>query len=77
MLKTQVYLPEDDSKALWKIAQRWGRSVADLVRNAIRQVWLRPGSVSASPMTLWDGISSRTSVEHDVIYNERYNLFKS
>ena len=71
MVKTQIYLPADDLKALRKIAQRSGRSMADLVREAIRQVWLRPDPVSAGPVALWDGIPSRTSIEHDAIYDER------
>ena len=45
------------------------RSVADLVREAIRRVWLRPSA--DGPVALWDGAPSRTSVEHDVIYDER------
>ena len=55
--------------ALRKIAQRSGRSMADLVREAIRQVWLRPDPVSSGPVALWDGIPSRTSFEHDTIYD--------
>ncbi len=50
-------------------ALRSGRSVADLVREAIRRVWLRPSA--DGPVALWDGTPSRTSVEHDVIYDER------
>ena len=69
MVKTQIYLPEDELKALRETAQRSGRSMADLVREAIRQVWLHPGPVSAGPVALWDGMPSRTSVEHDVIYD--------
>ena len=69
MVKTQIYLPEDDLKALRETAQRSGRSMADLVREAIRQVWLRPDPVSEGPVALWDGIPSRTSIEHDEIYD--------
>ena len=36
MIKTQIYLPEDDLKALRETAQRSGRSMADLVREAVR-----------------------------------------
>ena len=71
MVKTQIYLPEDDLKALRKIAQRSGRSMAALVREAIRQVWLRPDAGSAGPVALWDGIPSRTSIKHDGIYDEQ------
>ena len=43
--------------------------MADLVREAIRRVWFRPSA--EGPVALWDGAPSRTSVEHDVIYDER------
>lgn len=71
MIKTQIYLPEDELKALRETAQRSGRSMADLVREAIRQVWLHPNPNSTGPVALWDGIPSRTSVEHDAIYDEQ------
>ena len=71
MVKTQIYLPEDDLKALRKIAQRSGWSIAELVREAIRQVWLRPDPFSADPVALWGGIPYRTSIEHDAFYDER------
>ena len=69
MVKTQVYLPEEDLKALQDVARRSGRSVADLVRDAIRRVWLR--ATPPGPVALWDGEPTRTSVEHDAIYDER------
>ena len=69
MVKTQVYLPAEDLEALQKVARRSGRSVADLVRDAIRRVWLRP--VASGPVALWDGDPTGTSVEHDAIYDER------
>ena len=68
MIKTQVYLHEEDLQALREAAKRSGRSVADLVREAIRRVWLQPPS--DGPVALWDGIPSRTSVEHDTICDE-------
>ena len=69
MVKTQVYLPAEDLEALQKVARRSGRSVADLVRDAIRRVWLRP--VASGPVALWGGDPTGTSVEHDAIYDER------
>ena len=68
MIKTQIYLPEEDLNALRKAAQRSGRSVADLVREAIRRVWLPPPG--DDPVALWDGVPTRTSMEHDSIYDE-------
>jgi Ribbon-helix-helix protein, copG family len=68
MTKTQVYLREEDLEALHGIAERTGRSVAGLMREAIRQVWLRPKR--QGPVALWDGEPRRTAVEHDTIYDE-------
>jgi hypothetical protein len=68
MMKTQVYLREEELAALHSVAERSGRSVAELVREAIRQVWLRPKH--QGPVALWDGEPRRTAVEHDSIYDE-------
>ena len=68
MIKTQVYLREEELEALHDVAERSGRSVADLVREAIRKVWLRPAA--DGPVGLWDGDPRRTSVDHDSIYDE-------
>jgi hypothetical protein len=68
MVKTQVYLRADELDALHAAARRSGRSVADLVREAVRHTWLRPQA--QGPVALWDGTPSRTSVEHDRIYDE-------
>ncbi len=66
--KTQVYLPKEELDALRKAAARSGRSVAALVRDAIRKVVLKPQS--AGPVALWDGEPRRTSVEHDSVHDE-------
>jgi hypothetical protein len=68
MTKTQVYLPEAELSALHRVARRSGRSVAELVREAIRRVWLRPDE--QGPVALWNGAVKRTSIEHDSIYDE-------
>ena len=68
MVKTQVYLRAEELDALHDVARRSGRSVADLVREAIRQMWLRPEA--QGPVALWDSRPSRTSVEHDRLYDE-------
>ena len=66
MIKTQVYLPEQDLEALRQTAKRSGRSVSDLVREAIRRVWLPPPPADG-PVALWDGVPTRTSIDHDSI----------
>ncbi len=68
MVKTQVYLRSEELEALHSVSDRSGRSVADLVREAIRRVWLRPEP--QGPVALWDGVPARTSVDHDHIYDE-------
>jgi hypothetical protein len=68
MEKTQIYLPKDELAALRKAARQSGRSVADLVREAIRKTVLRPPV--SGPVAIWDGESKKTSVEHDSIYDE-------
>ena len=68
VVKTQVYLRDEELAALHGVAERSGRSVADLVREAVRRVWLRQGD--AGPVALWDGPVARTSVEHDHIHDE-------
>ena len=68
MTKTQVYLRDEELAALRQVASRSGRSVADLVREAVRRVWLRPAS--AGPVGLWDGEPRRTAMDHDSIYDQ-------
>jgi Ribbon-helix-helix protein, copG family len=68
MTKTQVYLREEELEALHTVARRSGKSVAELVREAIRQVWLRPKR--QGPVALWDGKPRRASTEHDTLYDE-------
>lgn len=68
MTKTQVYLRDEELQALHRVAKRSGRSVADLIRDAIRRVWVR--DASAGPVDLWDGEPGRTSVDHDTIYDQ-------
>jgi Ribbon-helix-helix protein, copG family len=68
MTKTQIYLREEELDALHEVARRSGKSVAALVREAIRQVWLRPDA--KGPVALWDGKPRRPSTEHDTVYDE-------
>jgi hypothetical protein len=68
MEKTQVYLRKEELDALRAAAARSGRSVAELVRDAIRKAILKPEVTG--PIALWDGQPKRTSVEHDSVHDE-------
>jgi plasmid stability protein len=70
MVKTQVYLRKEELDALRMAAARSGRSVAELVRDAIRKTVLKSHQV-AGPVAIWDGEPKRTSVEHDSVHDER------
>ena len=67
MVKTQVYLRPEELEALHRVAARSKRSMADLIREAIRRVWLQPAR--EGPVGLWSGAPRRTSVDHDSIYD--------
>ena len=67
MEKTQVYLRKEELAALREAAARSGRSVADLVRDAIRKVVLKPHATG--PVAIWDGEPTRLSVEHDSVHD--------
>lgn len=67
MIKRQVYFPEEEFALLQATATRSGRSVADLIREAVRRVWIRPKV--EGPVALWDGQPSKSAVEHDAIYD--------
>lgn len=68
MTKTQVYLADEQLEALHRVAKRERRSVAELIREAIARVWLRPAD--RGPVGLWARPARRTSVDHDSIYDE-------
>jgi hypothetical protein len=68
MEKTQIYLRKEELDALRKAALRSGRSVAELVREALRQTVLRPDT--AGPVAIWDGKPKRSSIEHDSVHDE-------
>jgi hypothetical protein len=68
MEKIQVYLAKEELDALREAAARSGRSVADLVREAIRKVILK--APTTGPVAIWDGEPRRTSVEHDTVHDE-------
>lgn len=68
MKKTQVYLRKEELDALRKAASRSRRSVAALVRDAVRKVVLMPKA--DGPVAIWDGEPKRTSMEHDSVHDE-------
>ena len=68
MEKTQIYLRKEELIALREAAARSGRSVADLVREAIRKFVLRPETTG--PVAIWDGDPRRSSTEHDSVHDE-------
>jgi hypothetical protein len=68
MEKTQIYLRKEELAALREAAARSGRSVAELVREAIRKQVLKPQA--EGPVALWDGEPRRTSIEHDSVHDE-------
>ena len=68
MEKTQIYLRKEELDALREAAARSGRSVAELVRDAIRKTVLKPPATG--PVASWDGAPRRTSVEHDSVHDE-------
>ena len=63
-----VEFPDEGLEALRSIARRIGCSGADVIGEAVRRVWLRPDL--SGPVSLWDGTPTRTSVEHDAIYDQ-------
>ena len=69
MEKTQVYLRKEELAALRAAAARSGRSVAEVVREAIRTVVLKPAG--GGFVAIWDGEPKRSSIEHDSVHDER------
>jgi hypothetical protein len=68
MEKTQIYFRKEELLALREGAARSGRSVAALVRDAVRKMVLKSGV--SGPVAIWDGKPKRTSVEHDSVHDE-------
>ena len=69
IVKCQVYLRKEELDALRIAAARSGRSIAELIRDAIRKVVLKPRA--EGPVAIWDGEPKRTSIEHDSVHDER------
>jgi hypothetical protein len=68
MERIQIYFRKKELEALRKAAARSGRSLADLVREAVRRQMLT--SQAKGPVALWDGEPKRTSIDHDSICDE-------
>jgi hypothetical protein len=68
MERIQVSLRKEELDALRDAAARSGRSVAELVRDAIRGVMRKPQA--AGPVAIWDGEPKRASIEHDSVHDE-------
>jgi Ribbon-helix-helix protein, copG family len=69
MVKTQVYLGKEELDALRMAAARSGRGIADLIRDAIRKIVLKPQS--AGPVGIWEDEPKRSSIEHDSVHDKR------
>ncbi len=65
----QIYLRKEELDALRTTAARSGRSVAELVREAIRNTVLKPQA--PGHVAIWDGDPKRASIEHDSVHDER------
>jgi hypothetical protein len=68
MVKTQVYLPAEELRSLHRMARARGRRVADLVREAVRRVWL--AAPASGPVAIFHGELRGTSVEHDAAFDD-------
>lgn len=68
MDKTQISFRKEELEALREEAERSGRSVAEVVRDAVRKVVLKPSADGF--VGLWDGPLRKSSVEHDSIYDD-------
>jgi hypothetical protein len=69
MEKIQVYFPKEELGALREAARRSGRSVAEIVREAVRKA--TPRAEVGDPVAIWDGEPQGSSLDHDSIYDER------
>lgn len=68
MKKMQVYLSKEELEAVRQAAARSGRSMAEVIREAIRKTVLKPRRRGF--VAIWDGKLKASSDEHDSIYDE-------
>lgn len=69
MEKTQVYLEKEELEAVREAAARSGRSMAEVIREAIRKTVLKPRRHGF--VAIWDGKAKASSDDHDSIYDEK------
>jgi hypothetical protein len=70
LTRTQIHLPKEELDALHRAAKRHGTTVAQLVREAVRRVWLVPETAGPAFVDLWNGPARQTSADHDAIYDK-------
>lgn len=68
VVKTQVYLQKAELSALHRVAKAKKRPVAELVREAIREKYLRERV--AGPVAIWAGPIAGSSSDHDSAFDE-------
>lgn len=69
MTKTQIYFPPGELRALHRVARQEKRKVADLVREAVREKWLK--ALPQGPVALFSGKGRRgSSTDHDWVFDE-------
>lgn len=67
MVKTQIYLHVEELEALRAAAARSGRSMAEVIREAIRSVVQNPSK--SEFVAIWDDEPKRSSIEHDSVHD--------
>ena len=67
MERLQVHLRKDELDALRQAAARSGCSVAEVVRDAIRDVVCRPPA--SGPVAIWDGEPKGSALDHDGVHD--------
>jgi hypothetical protein len=68
MEKIQLRLRNEELGQLRKMAARSGRSVAELLREAVGTVMLNPSA--KGPVAIWSGRPRRTALAHDTVHDE-------
>lgn len=69
MVKAQFHLREEELRALQQLAGQGRCRVADLVRDAVRQVWLQ-APAHGPGVAIIQGPVPRCSAEHDSAFDE-------